>query len=1170
MTDQQREIEMEALLLKYYRKVFILETFIKTVIVKVNNSIINLNNNPNSRNSGDNLDFVEFLRTTLIATNPDASPISSFKNTGNHFSMKCLLDRVIRKKLNKASQSYVNILTSGQLKDGNIFLKAHLQEALESGFIRNNNIGNFLDKKWDVLLSTIGDEAMLYILENCSIFISLGHLCYLQISGAPITDLPIINDSRTKSYDRDVTKSCIRKLRVKKKHKPTKKSDNGFTKIVNAKSTSTRYGALKRSVDVTDAVEPAKKKARCEERSEVNDGVVNVDDSLFSSSGDNNFNASNTKNGSGMIDDEVNAPADDSSLFASDNANKSQIDNNLNAASDQNVKKRRRKRRKKKNSSTVEESQDFRAYDANVVIDKITILYCHVFTCSFPPKFALKDFEKRKPVDRSMIEKILLKRDIYLDPAMNKSSTLNYPESVWIVLEKSFEMLLKQHAKFKYKWVLESFLSGKMLQKRSRNRHRSKNGAIISSNTPLNSTKNAKKTSLVEKYVPAKKLELFLKVCINKVIPTELLGSEHNKETFCKSVRYLLYSGRFENLTLDQLMFKVKTKCGWMSEIRNNSERLQLLARLHYWLMSSYVMGLIRSYFFVTDSDIYKNKIFFYHKPVWKKICQKAISESQRRGLLKEISKELAESSVSSGKSLGFAKVRFTPKLSSVRMITNMKKKQNLNLRAINWQLDDVRHIILYERSLKPEIMGSSVLSINHTHNLWKKYFLNNYTADGLTNFFFVKTDIKSCFDSISHYKLYSILKRIFDEPKIYQLIKYNQIKLGSHTPYKNTVRAAVEKTVEPFNFKNYAQELVGKKSCMNTIFIDTFNYWQISTEMVLQRLKAHLLGNILQFNGSYYLQMQGISQGSCISSLLCNLYYADMEFKNFSVRSDELLLRQVDDYIFVSKDVERAKIILEKMSAGFVEYSFQINKEKTLTNFKYDAKNRGMCSGTFARSRLPWCGLIIDMKTLEIYSDYSKFAGLSVKYTMSASFSNHPGSAIEKKLLFSVRSKCNSIYFDTTYNSVNTIFLNVYKIFLLLAYKFVYLIRKLPMQNSLEKNKVFFFTVIQNVCIQVTSLLRICARKDKEIKKLLVYVLCLKAFEIKLNKQRAQFNSLLKLIKMELTKLFKIYKNIDFDVQPTYLTSASFIERKCFYEDLESLTSNIDLFPQEFNHILS
>lgn len=74
-----------------------------------------------------------------------------------------------------------------------------------------------------------------------------------------------------------------------------------------------------------------------------------------------------------------------------------------------------------------------------------------------------------------------------------------------------------------------------------------------------------------------------------------------------------------------------------------------------------------------------------------------------------------------------------------------------------------------------------------------------------------------------------------------------------------------------------------------------------------------------MQIGRQYFKQSIGISQGSVLSTLLCNIYYGQMERTFMPPQDDELLMRMVDDSLFVTPSRERAELFLCKMIKGIL-----------------------------------------------------------------------------------------------------------------------------------------------------------------------------------------------------------------------------------------------------------
>ena len=71
------------------------------------------------------------------------------------------------------------------------------------------------------------------------------------------------------------------------------------------------------------------------------------------------------------------------------------------------------------------------------------------------------------------------------------------------------------------------------------------------------------------------------------------------------------------------------------------------------------------------------------------------------------------------------------------------------------------------------------------------------------------------------------------------------------------------------------------------------------------------------QMGQRHYLQSTGISQGSVVSTLLASIYLSHLEATHLSLLSDELLIRMMDDYLFLTPDRTRAQHFLEVMMEG-------------------------------------------------------------------------------------------------------------------------------------------------------------------------------------------------------------------------------------------------------------
>lgn len=152
--------------------------------------------------------------------------------------------------------------------------------------------------------------------------------------------------------------------------------------------------------------------------------------------------------------------------------------------------------------------------------------------------------------------------------------------------------------------------------------------------------------------------------------------------------------------------------------------------------------------------------------------------------------------------------------------------------------------------------------------------------------------------------------------------------------------------------------------------------------------LLQHVKYNVLHVDKNFYLQHVGITQGSILSSLLCSIYFGHMEntklvpFLNKVTETkvtdrQDLLLRFIDDFLFISTSRKQALAFCSRLERGFCEYNCHMNKEKFGLSFNVDkispSSNRLYIDET-GNKFLRWSGLLVNCKTLEVQADYTRF----------------------------------------------------------------------------------------------------------------------------------------------------------------------------------------------------
>ena len=174
-------------------------------------------------------------------------------------------------------------------------------------------------------------------------------------------------------------------------------------------------------------------------------------------------------------------------------------------------------------------------------------------------------------------------------------------------------------------------------------------------------------------------------------------------------------------------------------------------------------------------------------------------------------------------------------------------------------------------------------------------------------------------------------------------------------------------------DFQSFDQNLetnlaLGKK---NTVFVQNVVSNFRNRDELLGLLTEHVQHNIVKMGKRFYRQKEGIPQGSVLSSLLCNYFYADLELNHleFLRREESLLLRLVDDFLLITTNREHAKRFLQVMHDGLPGYGVNVNPAKTLVNFEISINDQKV-TRLVGIHNFPYCGSFIDTKTLNIRKD--------------------------------------------------------------------------------------------------------------------------------------------------------------------------------------------------------
>jgi telomerase reverse transcriptase len=135
-------------------------------------------------------------------------------------------------------------------------------------------------------------------------------------------------------------------------------------------------------------------------------------------------------------------------------------------------------------------------------------------------------------------------------------------------------------------------------------------------------------------------------------------------------------------------------------------KRAEIFYEFLYYVFDSILIPLLRSNFYITESNTDKYRLFFFRHDIWRYIAEPAMSGLKVK-MFEEVS--LADANrILDSRHLGFSQVRLLPKGATVRPIMNLGKKmvkrgsKTALGQSINTILKPVHNVLQLEKVSPP------------------------------------------------------------------------------------------------------------------------------------------------------------------------------------------------------------------------------------------------------------------------------------------------------------------------------------------------------------------------------------------------------------------------------------------------------------------------------------
>ena len=481
-------------------------------------------------------------------------------------------------------------------------------------------------------------------------------------------------------------------------------------------------------------------------------------------------------------------------------------------------------------------------------------------------------------------------------------------------------------------------------------------------------------------------------------------------------------------------------------------KRKEIFWEFLYYVFDSILIPLVRSTFHVTESSAQKNRLFYFRHDTWRFLTEPAITELKHT-LYEEVPDAKAKLLLDA-RNLGFSQMRMLPKASGFRPIVNLRWRMTVVRsgkvqlgKSINSRLSPVFHMLDLERRRQPERLGSSLFSPDDMFSRLRD-FRSHLAQQGLRGkrLYFAKLDVKSCFDTIPQASVLKLVEQIIQESE-YQIASHAAIKPMRSYYYRKEESSRVRPTRKFISIARTSNDAARFDEWLNngqnlqqkdTVYVEAAVRQRQKSGPLLDLLEDHLQNNIIKIGKKFFRQQAGIPQGSVVSSLLCNLFYAKLEQEHLTFLSDgkSLLLRLIDDFLVITTNIEIAKRFIQVMHAGIRDFGVEVNIAKSLTNFACDLDRRSVPRVSSDTKAFPYCGNLIDMKTLNITKDREGGRATALADSLTVDLHKTPGRVFYRKALTSFKMQCHKMLVDTSYNSLMTVLCAIYQNFTATAMK--------------------------------------------------------------------------------------------------------------------------------------
>ena len=509
------------------------------------------------------------------------------------------------------------------------------------------------------------------------------------------------------------------------------------------------------------------------------------------------------------------------------------------------------------------------------------------------------------------------------------------------------------------------------------------------------------------------------------------------------------------------------------------SKRLEVWFEFIYYLFDSILISLIQNNFYVTESNVHRNHLFYFRHDVWQ-VISKPHLRNIKHCMFEKLDPETVRKMLTSG-SPGCGQLRLLPKSTGARPIINLRRRyvtqgeaRRFRGQSINGRLMPVFSMLNYEKERHPCQLSSALFSVDELHHRLKRFRQEVFASKPDAKLYFVKVDVQSCFDSIPQTEIIRMMKSLTSESR-YRVYRHAEMKPVDSVSGKwsRIAKRFVSDAVAADDARDAFARTVGTvaRHKKRTVFVGLGNDQIWDAKKLNHMLEDHITRNLVKIGKIYYQQKDGIPQGSILSTLLCSFFYGQFEQEclGFLNGGQSLLLRLIDDFLLITTDKNAGVRFFRTMTDGNSKYGVIVNPRKSVTNFDLFVQGTQIAQPSLT-DQFPYCGMLIHTRTLEISKDRSR-SQHDIGNNLTVESCRTPGQSFHRKILASLKIQLHAMLLDTSSNTLPRVMSNLYECFVETAMKIHRYLSAFSRRNQIRSAVVVY--TLESLLRLATSLVK-------------------------------------------------------------------------------------------------